>query len=520
MTPEGIELLAASPQPLLRLGLSGCAGLGGSTLSFVAERAHELQHLDISNIPTATASVVADFFRHCFWLETIDISGLARVNRSSFHDLTRPRAPLIDEVYRQKRCVDRSQTGQGGRAALPHLRVARMLRLPNLDDASVVQFAAACPKLEELLLSDSSMVTGACLLPLSSFCSALKSLALDRCGAAGDELSLAVAIEGFPALEHLAIALDDHVQHTAPGRIHSSASHESILSPRAPFDGLCSVPASEVADRVPRGFLGSTFLTAAARCCNKLVTFGLEGHKNLTFAVEHAPPGAFPNLTEMRLTGCRSVDDAGLLVLLKACPRVRTLCLEGSQVSQEALMEASSAHSSFVNVLPPPPISITPSCRHRTARVGSPLSADGYQHQRVSVPGGRTKTSSFLVQSSTDTSPSASTPSWRSGSKPSTSNSSTIGSHVMLAAGLQPAQHCHLHLDALAILSRFEEERTALKKIVRAVRRYRNRMLEWRTMASRQIGRTLLAYFFKVKKSHADQVTLLFRAAPSFSLSA
>ncbi|CAN0232674.1 unnamed protein product, partial [Laminaria digitata] len=136
-TPDGIELLVATHPTLQRLDVAGCIGLGGTVLSFVAERG------------------------------------------------------------------------------------PRMVRLPNIDDSSIARFASACPKLEELHLSDSPMVTGACL-----------------------------------------------------------------------------------------------------------ETFG------------RSPPGAFPSLTELRLNSCVSVDDAGLLVILGACPRIQTLSLSGSGVSQEALVQA------------------------------------------------------------------------------------------------------------------------------------------------------------------------------------
>ncbi|CAN0514067.1 unnamed protein product, partial [Scytosiphon promiscuus] len=73
------------------------------------------------------------------------------------------------------------------------------------------------------------------------------------------------------------------------------------------------------------------------RHCTKLATLGLEGHQSFTFSSEHSPAGAFPCLTELRLVGCAALNDAGLLVLLRACPRVSSLSLSGSGVSHEAL---------------------------------------------------------------------------------------------------------------------------------------------------------------------------------------
>ncbi|CAM9974126.1 unnamed protein product, partial [Hapterophycus canaliculatus] len=80
-----------------------------------------------------------------------------------------------------------------------------MLRLPSLDDAGIVQLGNACPDLEELMVSDSPLVTGACLAPLAFLCPRLRSLGLDRCSAASDEAALATACEGLPDLESLGI---------------------------------------------------------------------------------------------------------------------------------------------------------------------------------------------------------------------------------------------------------------------------------------------------------------------------
>lgn len=592
--PEGVELLIASRPDLLRLGVAGCAGLGESTaLSFVADRSGRyLQHLDISDIPATAASVVGKFLRNCGKLQFVDLSGLVKVDESSFRGLGRWGGKSVDddgdtsfadprgrvdqtEHKRHKRSAnlsidpDRELNGKGsmpsGAPALPHLRAARMLRLPGLDNASVVRFANACPSLEELLLSDCRMVTGACLAPLASLCPLLRSLGLDRCSAASDEPALADACKRLPDLESLAVAMGGGNRSRYPtdadhpgnkghagggGRSRGGGGQHNtshVSSRRAPYGGLldCSVSSSTGLSSSAAGtrtmpdsnntgltFTGGVLLEAASRHCPRLTTLGLEGHEQLNFSSEHSLTGTFPCLTELRLVGCTAVDDTGLVTLLKACPRIRSLSLLGSGVTQDALVKHSASSvtvsQSFAEVLPPVPFSSTSaggdprftatSSRHtRTAEsTGSPAPSVTAPPTPPPPKQGcrqlQTMESSTSVQEASDLAGGSCTSSSQSKHRVGLENGGSA-----LATGLRPTQHHKLHLAAAAVLSRFDEEQRALETLGRALRHFRDRRAGVRMSSARKICRRMLAYRFKSNTGQPDKVNWLFRLCDSAS---
>ena len=539
VTPEGVELLAVTPPALSRLGVSRCKGIDDKALSFVADRGSNLQHLDISDIPATTAGLVAKFLQTCGRLESIDISGLPRVNSSSFRGLrTRdndnPRIfhdpPSVRSSAEPNKGEYLSSAFLGPRALifvggvkLPHLRVARMLRLPNLDNDSVISFAANCPHLEEFLLSDSPMVTGACLVPLASLCPLLKCLGLDRCGAASDETALAAALQGLSGLRRLDVAREHQGLFVRNVSSISSSDHVGNQSPSsgelAPFGG--GSLSKTVKDRV--GLLGldgnaqaeggtpvtgEVLLAAASRCCSQLTSLGLEGHNRLTFAVDHAPPGAFPCLKELRLTACTAVDDAGLLVILDACPRVRSLSVAGSGISHTALAEASK-QLSLVQVLPPPP-----SCIPVVSSEGSrPIKGTQARGARPNHAQGDRSSRRFCPPSPPSSQARVSTTSLAAVGLPNSTQMSAesgAGSKAATvwrgAVGLRPAMYCDLHLARSAIISRFEDEDLAAKKIVRALRQFANQRFRERSCAARRLKQAVRSYWFRTRKRHPDQV--------------
>lgn len=613
--PEGIELLAASQPNLLQLGVAGCVELGGSTaLSFVAERSGRcLRHLDISDIPAAGAAVVGKFLRNCGRLESINLSGLPNVNSSCFRGLGDQgrfqelengthlggRAASYPRRQVNQSDVTKRSPAEGGCAhagersdfwdgahrtpALPHLREARMLRLPSLDDVGIVRLANACPGLEDFMVSDSPLVTGACLAPLAFLCPRLRSLGLDRCGAASDEVALATACEGLPGLESLGIGVAVEKEKRRgrssfhadnPGGGHTGSSGKSsrgiggqhsnfrVSSGRAPYGGggcadrvldpplPSSLPQSAAKGIRPLDnghtvmppFTGPIFLAAASRHCTRLTTLGLEGHESLTFSSEHSPAGAFPCLTELRLVGCAAVNDAGLLVLLGACPRVSSLSLSGSGVSHEALMghASSSPNLSFVEVLPPVPaaspakssgdsrstdsssrlartaglprkIAVAPPSPPLTPEEGQqqpgPLETD--QAPMVPVtrgPGGAATISTNV------TTPVAEGPGKGGCSTSSNASSLAVGrdgfvdSTPMMATGLRPTPHHKLHTAAAAVLTRFKEEQRALEILGRALRKFRDRRSEILASKARVICRGMLAYRFRTSDNQPDKV--------------
>ena len=566
--PEGVELLAASHPDLLRLGVAGCEGLGRSTaLAFVAERSGSyLRYLDISDNPATAAADVGKILRSCGRLESIDLSGLTKVDRSSFfglaggsgrsHTLTNSQTTAGRTGNNitfsgeagggaKKGEVDGTSAGKHGTPGLAHLRVVRMLRLPSLDDASLVLLADACPALEELRVSDSPKVTGACLATLAALCPLLRSLGLDRCSAASDEASVADTCRRLPALENLGlgVAPDDDTGYgrKLEGAWHNGSAHGKntrgsgggeprntrASSRRAPYGGVLdassSCSASSAGDRSrdpgsghPR-FTGETLLAAAFSSCTRLQTLGLEGQKHVSFSSGHCPPGALPCLTELRLAGCAGVDDAGLAALLEACPRVRSLTLQGSAVSQEGLERSVSAlRLPFVEVLPPMLIhSPSRAGESRSTASSSQRTPPGQEPllQRRHHPD--TAECSLLVQTVTvtpDTAEVTSTVTTAATEFQISSNSSgggkrsgAVGERAM-ATGLRPAMHHQLHLAAAAVLSRFDEEQRALETLGRALRHFRDRRAAILMASARVICRGMLAYRFRTNNGQPDKV--------------
>lgn len=411
VTPEAVDILVATHPTLERLDVAGCIGLGGTVLSFAAQRGSCLRHLDIANIPTVSARVVGEFLSICGRLEYLDVSGLTRVNHSSFRGLGSSHnrsagsnirgggsegsslrhvrlekhagsGGCLSDQHNEDRGSDSPESDGGageqrsfgygtGGTTLPHLKVARMLRLPNIDNAGIMRFARASPNLEELHLSDSPMVTGACLATVASVCPWLRHLGLDRCTAASDENALAAALQGLPRLEHLALAREGHGRSAGCTAENNGCGRHgpSKLSRRAPFGGTDYLhpDRSRSGGTIPGTPLtGEILLAAASRYCPHLTTLGLEGHQRLTFTVDRLPPGSVPSLTQLRLDSCSSVDDAAPAVILAACPRVCTLSLSGSGVSQEALVRSAAAKLALVEVIPLPPLPILAGLPSRT----------------------------------------------------------------------------------------------------------------------------------------------------------
>lgn len=587
--PEGVELLAASHPDLVRLGVAGCEGLGRSTaLAFVAERSGSyLRHLDISDNPETTAADVGKLLRSCRRLESVNLSGLTKVDRSSFHDLGggRPHTLENGEILADRNNQNFSgevngatgwkKDGTKTRAhrppVLPHLRVVRMLRLPSLDDASLVLVADACPSLEELLVSDSPKVTGACLTPMATLCPLLRSLGLNRCSAASDEASVAHTCRLLPALENLSLGVDleDNGNcgrnltgsgHPGSGSTQGSrggqASNSRASSKRAPYGDVLDASSASCASSVTvtggrsrdtdsghPPFTGTMLFTAASSSCTRLQTLGLEGHKHVSFSTGECPPGAFLSLTELRLAGCAGVDDDGLVVVLEACPRIRSLSLQGSGVSQEGLERSvSSLRLSFVDVIPPTSIPCpvtagqsrsTPSSSQRTATClerKPPGQQQQQQQHRLDIdmllPVQRKhepviashSTSMQTVKVKPGTAEGASTGTFTAtGTDVQFSSSSNsregkrgvmVSEHVM-ATGLRPAMHHQLHLAAEALLARFDEEQRALETLGRALRHFRDRRAGALMSSARAICRSMLAYRFKTSSGQPDKVIQL-----------
>lgn len=563
--PEGVELLAANHPDLLRLGISGYEGLGRSTaLAFVAERSgSHLRYLDVSDNPATAAVDVGKILRNCGRLESVDLSGLTKVDRFSFRGLGGGRAHTwahgrtAAHAQADRSCL-MSSDGSGvsggekdgtsnrarGNPALPHLRVVRMLRVPRLDDACLVLLAGACPSLEELMMSDSPKVTGACLTPVATLCPLLRSLGLDRCGAASDEASLADTCRRLPCLEHLSlgVALEDNADYgrtlTGSGRSgngrggssRGSGGHQHISrapSRRAPYGGVLDVSSScssSVTGDSSRNqdsgnppFTGEILLAAASSACTRLRTLGLEGHKHMSFLSRQCPPGAFPCLTELKLTGCAGVDDAGLIVVLEACPRVRSLSLAGSGVSQDGLARSVSAlHLCFVEILPPMIVNLPVTAGGSRLTISAPTTSallgrkPPEQHHTEGAAQNSSIQTKLLGTADTISTGTTAATEFKLGSSSNSSrggNRSVVFSEHAMATGLRPAGHHNLHLAAAAVISRFDEEQRALETVGRALRHFRDRRAGILMSSARAICRGMLAYRFRTNDGHPDKVS-------------
>lgn len=558
-TPEGVELLAASSPALKQLGIKGCVGLGDAALSFVASCGASLQRLEMSDIPQTPAGIVGKFLRNCSSLEYLDISGLTQIDRSSFSGLRSGARGTgqgvlarADDRHLSHLCHDNNVgafphrvapqdatngssrvlvqpamvAGNGG---LRHLRVAKMLRLPRLDDVSIVALANASPHLQELLLSDSPLVTGTCLGPLSALCPLLKSLQFNRCRAASDEPAIVGALPHLINLQHLGVAHEGWgagaVDAGFAVRESSVPSASTTGNSRAPFGG-----GRGLGDDGPLHADGCTHgesctagvLTALARYCPRLMSLGFEGHAELSFIETHAPPGAFPCLQELRLTDCSGVDDSGLAVLLRACPRVSTLLLERTRVSQKILLQ-SSVLLPFVEVFRSVPSSTGESAPSRRTKndsvnVHTPAMPNRSLTTAYPLPSPASvlPRDCFSLRSDCHTASSNSCgglmarPTMVSTTKPKPRTAPHSGNdpHVddARAVGFRPLEHAELHLAAAAVFARFGVEQFAVRRLVRAMRHFRHRRLQRRLAAARRICRALRSYHFMSSKRHPDQV--------------
>lgn len=509
ITPQGLENLVASPPAVKRLGVAGCGGLDDAALSFVANRAQSLEHLDISDMPALGGRVVALFLRKCLRLVSIDVSGLPLVNRASLADFTHLHSGASPSRTRKGNLVGgvrveapaRPQLGE----SLSRLLTARMLRLPGIDDASITAFARACPHLEELLLSDSPMITGACLEAVSSLCPLLRSLGLDRCRAASDEAAVSDALRKLPSLEHLAVAREGYGSGAVTGSGACGAPPKKSVptSRRAPFGDVRAAGAAADALVPGESFTGAA-LAAASSSCSRLESLGLEGHRKVTFAEADAPAGSFPCLKELRLESCAGVDDDGLGVLLRACPLLRTLLLQGSSVTARALAAAARGRP-LVELIPPPPRD--QATRPRGEIAASPLSSITGHPVCNPPPPPKPERRRGTALAGESTSGVSRAPRAKAGDRgayprdPDPDGRETLG-----GVGFRPVAHADLYAMAQAVEARLERERMASSRIAGGLRAWKRERAQRRAAAASRIQRALRAFHFRVSKGHPDQV--------------
>jgi len=171
----------------------------------------------------------------------------------------------------------------------PQTKIYTFSKMAHLNDNDVIQFVNSCPNMERLEL-EGSVISDAVLIALSLNCHSLKQLNLKYCRSITDQ-GIDHIIRGCINLEGLSL---DNTGISDTG-LESFAAHGKNIR----------------------------YLSLANQDIN------YEGLQSLSEGC--------PNLTNLNLKWCRGVTDRGIGQIVRACSRLQSLFLDGTNVSNTGL---------------------------------------------------------------------------------------------------------------------------------------------------------------------------------------
>ncbi|KAJ5959845.1 uncharacterized protein N7479_006995 [Penicillium vulpinum] len=246
----------------------------------------------------------------------------------------------------------------------PRLEYINLSALPTVTNSAMKVIARSCPQLETLNVSWCTSVDTTGLLRIVQSCERLKDLRASEIRGFKDE-KFTLALFERNTLDRLVMSRTDLTDQSLKMLIHGENPEMDILAdrpivPPRKFRHLDLHQCSEVSDdglkslafNVPylEGLqvsqcseLTDESVMAVIRTTPNLSHLELEDLENLTnnTLMELADSPCAQRLEHLNISYCESLSDTGMLKVMKSCPKLQSVEMDNTRVSDLTLMEAS-----------------------------------------------------------------------------------------------------------------------------------------------------------------------------------
>ncbi|KXG45197.1 Leucine-rich repeat, cysteine-containing subtype [Penicillium griseofulvum] len=246
----------------------------------------------------------------------------------------------------------------------PRLEHINLSGLSSVTNSTMKVIARSCPQLETLNISWCNNVDTTGLLRIAQSCERLKDLRASEIRGFKDE-KFTLALFERNTLERLIMSRTDLTDNSLKMLIHGETPEMDILSdrpivpprrfrhldlhncPEVSDDGFKSlaynVPDLEGLQVSQCSDLTDESVMDVIRTTPKLSHLELEDLENLTNStlIELAKSPCAQHLEHLNISYCESLSDTGMLQVMKSCPKLRSVEMDNTRVSDLTLMEAS-----------------------------------------------------------------------------------------------------------------------------------------------------------------------------------
>lgn len=246
----------------------------------------------------------------------------------------------------------------------PRLEYINLSGLSSVTNSAMKVIARSCPQLETLNVSWCNNVDTTGLLRIVQSCERLKDLRASEIRGFKDE-KFTLALFERNTLDRLIMSRTDLTDHSLKMLIHGENPNMDILTdrpivpprkfrhldlhhcPEVSDDGLKSlaynVPDLEGLQISQCSELTDESVMDVIRTTPKLSHLELEDLENLTNVtlVQLAESPCAQHLVHLNISYCESLSDTGMLRVMKNCPKLRSVEMDNTRVSDLTLMEAS-----------------------------------------------------------------------------------------------------------------------------------------------------------------------------------
>ncbi|OJD12017.1 hypothetical protein ACJ73_09418 [Blastomyces percursus] len=307
-----VKVITAAGPFLKDLNLRGCTQLENAWLShgeLISNTCHNLVNLCIrdSRINRITLHLL---IRKNPKLVHVDVSGLSIVSNASMKTISQncPKLEFLDISW-----------------------------CKGVDARGLRRIVASCPHLRDLRVNELSGFDNRQLLVQLFETNSLERLILSHCSTLSDA-SLKILMEGVdPEIDLLtgrAVVPPRKLKHLDLSRCRSltDAGIKSLAYNLPELEGLQLSQCPNIGDNA---------LLEVIRTTPRLTHLDLEELDKLTntFLLELSKARCAGTLQHLNLSYCERVGDTGMLQLLKACPRLRSLDLDNTRASDFTLIE-------------------------------------------------------------------------------------------------------------------------------------------------------------------------------------
>jgi F-box/leucine-rich repeat protein 2/20 len=246
----------------------------------------------------------------------------------------------------------------------PRLKYINVSGLSTVTNSAMKVIARSCSQLETLNISWCSNVDTTGLLRVVQSCERLKDLRASEIRGFKDE-RFTLALFERNNLDRLIMSRTDLTDQSLKTLIHGKDPGIDVLTDRAVVPprrfrhldlhqcpGVSDIGLKSLAHNVPdlEGLqvsqcseLTDDSIIDVIRTTPKLSHLELEDLENLTNStlVELAKSPCAQNLEHLNISYCESLSDTGMLQVMKSCPKIRSVEMDNTRVSDLTLMEAS-----------------------------------------------------------------------------------------------------------------------------------------------------------------------------------